>query len=82
VKRVVGHLVLTDVSPNVFVGPVGEWTDLEPPLVGRVDLEESGIGPGARLPSAEPGNPGIRPGERAGERGELANRAALFAILD
>src|SRR4051794_29685262 len=80
VQRVVGNVVLEDVTPDVLVGPVGEGRDLVqavlcvPPQLRDLDAT------GGMLP-AHAGDPRVRLGERLAHRNDLADLAAAVRIV-
>ena len=83
VEGVVGQVVLADVGPDPVARPVGERRDLpdrrraaDPgPLFG-------GLGAGRDLVAAKAGDPAVDRRERPPERLDLADVAALRAVLD
>src|SRR5439155_26856980 len=76
VKRVVGDVVLVDKGPDPLQRPVRERVRLHHAEL-RVPLDLLGVRPGRRLVAAHAGDPGVHLAERARERLDLADRAAL-----
>ncbi len=75
-QRVVGQLAFEDPVPQVLLGPLDEGVVLpDTPLV--VELDRLGVGPRGRLLAADARDPGVRAGQRALERGDLALAAAV-----
>mmetsp|Transcript_4930 Transcript_4930/g.17653 ORF Transcript_4930/g.17653 Transcript_4930/m.17653 type:complete len:226 (+) Transcript_4930:1220-1897(+) len=79
-QRVVGHVVLLDVGPDLGPGPVGEGADLAAAVA--VVLIKGDIAPRAALLAAQAGDPGPAAGEHAPQRLHLAHAAAGLAQLD
>ena len=82
VESVVRDVVAVDIGPDLAPGPVGEGIDLDDAPMGLVDLHLSHPGACRCLLPAQPGDPGVEPGERALERLDLPDRAAALAGLN
>src|SRR5689334_9966435 len=86
VERVVGHVVLADVGPDLLRGPVGQRVELEQGPVGRaeggIELDDGDGGARAgALILALAGHPGLHRAECADERLDLADAAALLVAV-
>src|SRR6186997_1627247 len=79
VKRVVREVVLTDVVPNVALGPVREGVQL-PEVEALVPAELRGLGTGAGVCPADAGDPAVYGREGAAHRLDLADAAAGVGI--
>src|SRR5689334_2442596 len=82
VQRIDRQSVLSRVAPDLRLAPGGERIELEDASVGAVDLRDGDLRAGDRLLAAQPGDPRRLVRERARERLELADGAALLALLD
>src|ERR1700748_1920638 len=70
VQRVVGQVALGDPLTHVLLRPIDERVVLpDPALV--VELDRLGVRARRRLLAADAGDPGVRAGQRALERGDL-----------
>src|SRR5207244_11796243 len=49
IQRVRRHVVVADVIPDLFVGPVGKWIDLDDAAVVVVQLDLADVGTGRPL---------------------------------
>src|SRR4051794_8329018 len=79
VKRVVRQLVLVDVGPHLRLAPVGERVGL-PQAVALVERELRREAPRVGLRAAQAGHPAVHVGERALQRGDLADPAARVRV--
>src|SRR4029077_9370975 len=75
VERVVREVVLTDVVPDVALGPVGERAQL-PEVKPLVPAELRRLGTGAGVRPADAGDPAVYGRERLAHRLDLADPAA------
>src|SRR6266567_4954765 len=75
------HVVAPDVAPDFVLGPVGHRIELGEAVLD-VELFHGQIAPRHGLRAPQPRDPRVASGERTGERGGLANRAAALAQLD
>src|SRR5439155_4111044 len=82
VQRVVGHVVLAHVVPNLVLRPLGERVELHDRAVVVVDLDLADVRPGRPLITAKARDPGVEGGEVPGQRADLADVAAEEAVLD
>src|SRR5215468_11402073 len=82
VQRVHRQVVLARVTPDLRFGPGGERVQLDDPAVRRIDLDHLDGGAGRRLLAPQTRQPGQFPRQRALQRLQLADRAALLALLD
>ena len=78
-ERVLEQLVVVLVPGDVVVGPRRDRVDLHD-AAADVEADDRRVHPGRRLDPAQPGHPGLLAVERAGERLDLAHRAALVGI--
>src|SRR5262245_36808942 len=76
------HAALVGVVPQLGVGPGDDGIDLGQPAVGGVELHRGGVGAGHRLIAAQPGDPGVARAEHPAERLDLADAAALVAVVE
>src|SRR5258708_30852263 len=56
VERVIGDFVLGDIAPNVRLGPVSQWVDLDQLKLG-IPFYDAGFGAGKRLISTDGADP-------------------------
>ena len=82
VERVVRQVALPDVRPDLVARPVGERSDLPDAFAARVRLGLADLGTGRRLVAAKAGDPAVDRRERAPERLDLPDVAALAPVLD
>src|SRR5882724_6848373 len=81
VQRVVRHLVLAHVVPDLVLRPLGERVELHDRAVVVVDLDLADVRPRRPLVAAKSCDPGIESGEVPGQRPNLADIAAEEAVL-
>src|ERR1700751_3157826 len=77
-QRVVGKVVLVDVSPQVLLRPVGQRVDL-PDAPALVPLELGRVRARRRLLTADPRDPRLNSLERPFERIHLGHAAAVLS---
>src|SRR5439155_5808387 len=82
VQRVIRHVVLAYVVPDLVLRPFRERVELHDRTVVVVDLDLANVRPGRPLITAEPRDPGVEGGEVPGQRANLANVAAEESVLD
>src|SRR5450631_349537 len=82
VHRVDRDAVLLGVGAHLVHGPADEWAHLHDVAVGAIDLDLGRVGAGDRLLVAEASHPGVAIGERAAERLDLADAAALVSLVE
>src|SRR2546422_3673306 len=82
VERVVRHVVLAHVVPDLVLRPFGKRVQLHDRAVVVVDLDLANVRPGRPLITAEPRDPGVEGGEVPGQRANLANVATEESVLD
>src|SRR5207253_9505021 len=72
VERVQRQVALADVVPDLLLRPLGERVELDDRAVVVVDLDLANVRPGRPLVAAQPGDPGVEPGEVLRQRQHLA----------
>src|SRR5262249_49108127 len=78
-ERVDQHAVLGDVGVHLVLGPGGQGVDLDHAAAG-VPLDHADVAAVGGLVPADAGGPGVVRGERAGQRFDLAQRAAAVRV--
>src|SRR2546426_5376853 len=81
VERVVRHVVLAHVVPDLVLRPLGEWVQLHDRAVVVIDLDLADIRARRPLVAAKPRDPGVESGEMLRQRSDFANVAAKEAVL-
>src|SRR5947209_20471179 len=81
VERVVRHVVLAHVVPDLVFRPFGEGVELHDRAVVVVDLDLADVRPRRPLVAAKPCDPRVEGSEVPGERLNLADVAAEEAVL-
>src|SRR6266498_3134194 len=76
VERVVGHVVLAHVVPDLVLRPLGEWVQLHDRAVVVIDLDLADVRARRPLVAPKPSDPGVERGEMLGQRSNLADVAA------
>src|SRR6266545_8354467 len=82
VERVDGNAVLVGVGAHLVHRPARERVDLGDAAVRAIDLDLGRRRPRDRLIVAEAGHPRVEAGERAAERLDLADAAALVPVVE
>src|SRR4051812_31862229 len=80
VQRVVRHVLLADVLPDLVERPVHERAEF-PDAVGRVERALGHVAARAGLLAAQARDPALLAGERAAQRFDLADVAARLARI-
>src|SRR5712691_3033838 len=81
VERVVRHVVLAHVVPDLVLRPLGEWVQLHDRAVVVIDLDLADIRARRPLVAAKPRDPGVKGGEMLRQRSDFANVAAKETVL-
>ena len=74
--------MLADVVPDLVFGPLGKRVELDDRAVVVVDLDLADVAARRPLVAAQPGDPGVEPGQVALQRQHLAHLAAEQPVLD
>src|ERR687886_1779422 len=76
IERVIWHVVLPHVLPDLLFRPVGQGIDFDDAAVVVIQLDLADVGAGGPLVAPQPGDPGIQAAQHADERAHLADVAA------
>src|SRR5438105_13980361 len=82
VERVIRHVVLAHVVPDLVLRPLGERVELYDRAVVVIDLDLADVRPGRPLVAAQAGDPRVEAVEHLRQRPHLAHVAADQPVVD